>query len=94
MSVHDPPAAASGNGPAPFLQAPVLQAPFLQMDEVALRYGGAQSTLALAATTLSVTRGEFGAVIGTAGWGRSCLMKRARWLWVSNSVGRLALLCG
>jgi NitT/TauT family transport system ATP-binding protein len=45
------------------------------MDGVALRYGGADGTLALAETTLSVARGEFAAVVGPSGCGKSSLMK-------------------
>jgi NitT/TauT family transport system ATP-binding protein len=45
------------------------------MDSVALRYGGAEGTLALEDTTLSVARGEFAAVVGPSGCGKSSLMK-------------------
>jgi len=41
------------------------------MDSVALRYGGAEGTLALEDTTLSVARGEFAAVVGPSGCGKS-----------------------
>ena len=51
------------------------QTPFLLMDSVALRYGGAEGTLALEDTTLSVARGEFAAVVGPSGCGKSSLMK-------------------
>ena len=47
------------------------QTPFLLMDSVALRYGGAEGTLALEDTTLSVARGEFAAVVGPSGCGKS-----------------------
>ena len=61
------PVRANGTGPG--------QTPFLQMDSVALRYGGAEGTLALEDTTLSVARGEFAAVVGPSGCGKSSLMK-------------------
>ena len=63
MDEQTPPAPAHRNGP------------FLQMEGVALRYGGAEGTLALEDTTLSVERGEFAAVVGPSGCGKSSLMK-------------------
>jgi NitT/TauT family transport system ATP-binding protein len=60
-----PTAAVRGGG------AGAEQTPFLQMDSVALRYGGAEGTLALEDTTLSVARGEFAAVVGPSGCGKS-----------------------
>jgi NitT/TauT family transport system ATP-binding protein len=48
---------------------------FLDLDAVALRYGGADGTLALDGTTLAVARGEFAAVVGPSGCGKSSLMK-------------------
>jgi len=48
---------------------------FLDLNAVALRYGGADGTLALEGTTLAVARGEFAAVVGPSGCGKSSLMK-------------------
>jgi NitT/TauT family transport system ATP-binding protein len=52
-----------------------LIAPFLEMEDVSLRYGGPEGTLALNGTSLNVGEGEFAAVVGPSGCGKSSLMK-------------------
>jgi NitT/TauT family transport system ATP-binding protein len=48
---------------------------FVELDNVALRYGERDGTLALNGTSLSIERGEFAAVVGPSGCGKSSLMK-------------------
>ncbi|MFC3125751.1 ABC transporter ATP-binding protein [Pseudoroseomonas globiformis] len=59
--------------------------PFVEIDDVAMRYGGADATLALSGTSLQVERGEFVAVVGPSGCGKSTLMKLVSGLWPSSS---------
>lgn len=49
--------------------------PLVKIDRVAMRYGGAEGTLAVEDLTLSVGKGEFAAVVGPSGCGKSTLMK-------------------
>ena len=51
-----------------------MERPFVEINEVAMRYGGVEGTLALKGTTLSVAKGEFIAVVGPSGCGKSTLM--------------------
>lgn len=48
---------------------------FVELDNVALRYGGLEGTLALEDTTMHIQAGEFAAVVGPSGCGKSSLMK-------------------
>jgi NitT/TauT family transport system ATP-binding protein len=48
---------------------------FVELNDVSLRYGERDGTLALDGTNLSINRGEFAAVVGPSGCGKSSLMK-------------------
>lgn len=48
---------------------------FVELDNVSLRYGKHDGTLALDGTTISIKKGEFAAVVGPSGCGKSSLMK-------------------
>ncbi|MGH2341079.1 ABC transporter ATP-binding protein [Segnochrobactraceae bacterium EtOH-i3] len=54
---------------------------FVELDRVALRYGGAEGTLALKDASLGIAEGEFVAVVGPSGCGKSTLMKVMSGLW-------------
>lgn len=47
----------------------------VSIDNVDMRYGGAEGTLAVSGLTLRVDKGEFAAVVGPSGCGKSTLMK-------------------
>lgn len=55
--------------------------PFVQIDDVAMRYGGVEGTLALRHCSLDVGEGEFVAVVGPSGCGKSTLMRLVTGLW-------------
>jgi NitT/TauT family transport system ATP-binding protein len=48
---------------------------FVTLDDVGLRYGGPEGTLALNGTSMGIRKGEFAAVVGPSGCGKSSLMK-------------------
>jgi NitT/TauT family transport system ATP-binding protein len=66
---------------------------FVEIDQVKLRYGGADGTLALQNASLSVGRGEFVAVVGPSGCGKSTLMRLVTGLWPA-SEGRVVVAGG
>ena len=49
--------------------------PLVSLRDVSLRYGGSGGTMALAGTSLSVTEGEFTAIVGPSGCGKSTILK-------------------
>jgi NitT/TauT family transport system ATP-binding protein len=55
--------------------------PFVEIDDVSMRYGGIEGTLALHHTSMHVVRGEFVAVVGPSGCGKSTLMRLVTGLW-------------
>jgi NitT/TauT family transport system ATP-binding protein len=59
--------------------------PFVEIDDVAMRYGGIEGTLALQGTTMNVAKGEFVAVVGPSGCGKSTLMKLVTGLWPATA---------
>jgi NitT/TauT family transport system ATP-binding protein len=64
--------------------------PFVQVEQVSMRYGGVEGTLALQGTDLAVARGEFVAVVGPSGCGKSTLMRLVTGLWPATA-GRVAV---
>jgi NitT/TauT family transport system ATP-binding protein len=63
----------------------VTERPFVEIDDVAMRYGGIEGTLALQGTTMNVQKGEFVAVVGPSGCGKSTLMKLVTGLWPATA---------
>ena len=63
----------------------LMERPFVEINEVAMRYGGVEGTLALKGTTLSVAKGEFIAVVGPSGCGKSTLMRLVTGLWPATA---------
>ena len=55
--------------------------PFVEIDQVAMRYGGVDGTLALEGCSMNVELGEFVAVVGPSGCGKSTLMRLVTGLW-------------
>ncbi|MCB4822234.1 ABC transporter ATP-binding protein [Roseicella aerolata] len=64
--------------------------PFVQVEQVSMRYGGLEGTLALQAADLAVARGEFVAVVGPSGCGKSTLMRLVTGLWPATA-GRVTV---
>ena len=62
----------------------IVSRPFLEVDQVSLRYGGADGTLALDDLNMAVQPGEFTAVVGPSGCGKSTLMKLLSGLWPAS----------
>ncbi|MEZ5865798.1 MAG: ABC transporter ATP-binding protein [Geminicoccaceae bacterium] len=48
---------------------------FIRVEDVSLRYGGADGTLAVQDCSLAIERGEFVALVGPSGCGKSTLLK-------------------
>jgi NitT/TauT family transport system ATP-binding protein len=55
--------------------------PFVEIDDVSMRYGGAEGTLALRHASMRIGKGEFVAVVGPSGCGKSTLMRLVTGLW-------------
>ena len=66
---------------APAPAPPMVSRPFVEIDNVAMRYGGVEGTLALEGCSLTVAEGEFVAVVGPSGCGKSTLMRLVSGLW-------------
>jgi NitT/TauT family transport system ATP-binding protein len=58
-----------------------FEKPFVEIDDVSMRYGGAEGTLALRHTSMRIGKGEFVAVVGPSGCGKSTLMRLVTGLW-------------
>jgi len=58
-----------------------VERPFVEIDDVSMRYGGIEGTLALHHTSMRINRGEFVAVVGPSGCGKSTLMRLVSGLW-------------
>jgi NitT/TauT family transport system ATP-binding protein len=54
---------------------------FVEVDQVSMRYGLEEGTLALQACSLKVKPGEFVSVVGPSGCGKSTLMRLVTGLW-------------
>ena len=63
---------------------------FVQLDQVSLRYSGAEGTVALRDCSLRVREGEFLAVVGPSGCGKSTLMRLVTGLW-QPSAGQVTV---
>lgn len=57
----------------------------VSIDNVDMRYGGADGTLAVSGLTMRVDKGEFAAVVGPSGCGKSTLMKLVTGLHIPQS---------
>jgi NitT/TauT family transport system ATP-binding protein len=58
---------------------------FVAFEDVALRYGDENGTLALSAVNLSIQKGQFAAIVGPSGCGKSSFMKLATGLCLPTS---------
>ena len=63
---------------------------FIGIDDVSLRYGGADGTLAVQNCSLAIERGEFAALVGPSGCGKSTLLKMVSGLELPSG-GRIRL---
>ncbi|WP_421951450.1 ABC transporter ATP-binding protein [Pelagibacterium sp.] len=52
-----------------------MSKPLVEIENVDMRYGGPDGTLAVSGLDMSVAKGEFAAVVGPSGCGKSTLMK-------------------
>ncbi len=59
--------------------------PLVSIENVDMRYGGAEGTLAVSGLNLRINRGEFVAVVGPSGCGKSTLMKLTTGLHIPQS---------
>ncbi|MBC7779156.1 MAG: ABC transporter ATP-binding protein [Proteobacteria bacterium] len=67
-----------------------MSEPFIRFDEVSLRYGGRDGTLAVAGATLDIPKGGFVSIVGPSGCGKSTLLKMASGL-VRASSGKVTV---
>jgi NitT/TauT family transport system ATP-binding protein len=64
-----------------------LVSPLVSIENVDMRYGGANGTLAVAGLNMKVGKGEFAAVVGPSGCGKSTLMKLVTGLHIPQGGG-------
>jgi ABC-type nitrate/sulfonate/bicarbonate transport system ATPase subunit len=62
--------------------------PMVGIENVDMRYGGAEGTLAVSGLTMSVNKGQFAAVVGPSGCGKSTLMKLVTGLYIPSNGHR------
>jgi NitT/TauT family transport system ATP-binding protein len=67
------------------LQQSMASDAFVAFEDVALRYGDENGTLALSAVNLSIQKGQFAAIVGPSGCGKSSFMKLATGLCLPTS---------
>ncbi len=70
-----------------------MNEPIVEIENVDMRYGGREGTLAVAGLGMSVRRGEFAAVVGPSGCGEATLMKLVTGLHIPQS-GRVRVAGG
>jgi NitT/TauT family transport system ATP-binding protein len=59
--------------------------PLVTINDVDMRYGGAEGLLAVEGLTLDIAKGEFAAVVGPSGCGKSTLMKLVTGLYIPQA---------
>lgn len=59
--------------------------PLVTINDVDMRYGGADGLLAVEGLTLDIAKGEFAAVVGPSGCGKSTLMKLVTGLYIPQA---------
>jgi NitT/TauT family transport system ATP-binding protein len=64
-----------------------LVSPLVSIENVDMRYGGANGTLAVSGLSMKVGKGEFAAVVGPSGCGKSTLMKLVTGLHIPQGGG-------
>jgi ABC-type nitrate/sulfonate/bicarbonate transport system ATPase subunit len=64
--------------------------PFIRFDNVSLRYGGPEGTLAVEGATIDIPKGGFVSIVGPSGCGKSTLLKMVSGL-IAPTAGRVVV---
>jgi polar amino acid transport system ATP-binding protein len=64
--------------------------PFIRFENVSLRYGGADGTLAVEGATIDIPKGGFVSIVGPSGCGKSTLLKMVSGL-IAPTAGRVVV---